>query len=297
MPRVAPRDQKVLEEQDDDVWDLVIERSSSFLRFDFQELIRYKDLIWLFVRRDFVAQYKQTVLGPLWHVIQPLFTTVIYLFLFGKVAGIGTDKIEPPILFYLSGITIWNYFSAALLATSSTFVTNAPIFGKVYFPRLVLPISIVISNVIRFAIQFALLILFVIFFYFKGYPGYISINWLFVPVLVLIMAGISLGLGVIVSSLTTKYRDLSLLLTFAIQLGMYVTPIAYPMSYIKGKKFAAVLEWNPLTPVVEAFRYCLFGRGTFTAASLTYSVGVMIVLLFFGVLIFNKVEKDFMDTV
>jgi lipopolysaccharide transport system permease protein len=277
-------------------WDLVLEPETSFFRFNLKEVWRYRDLMWLFVRRDFVAQYKQTILGPLWHIIQPLLTTLMFLFLFGRVARIGTDGIEP-ILFYMSGITIWNYFAACLTNTSNTFIANAAIFGKVYFPRLVIPLSVVVSNIVRLGIQFSLLIVFMIIYTFKGVPVHVSVNWLFIPVLILVMAGIGLGLGIIFSSLTTKYRDLSLLLTFAVQLGMYVTPIAYPLSYLEGTKYQWLININPLTSITEAFRYCLFGKGTLAPGGLMYSLVFMIVVLLFGALIFNKVEKDFMDTV
>jgi lipopolysaccharide transport system permease protein len=279
-----------------DHWDIVMQPRVSLFRLNLKEVWQYRDLMWMFVRRDFVAQYKQTILGPLWHVIQPLFTTFIFLFLFRSVAKIGTDGIEP-ILFYMSGITIWNYFATCLTTTSTVFVTNANIFGKVYFPRLVMPLSIVISNIIRFGIQFALLLIFMIWYSFRGVPMQINLNWVFIPLLVLVMAGISLGLGIIISSLTTKYRDLSLLLVFGVQLGMYATPIAYPLSFLSGTKYKWLITLNPLSSIVEGFRYCLFGKGTVTSGGLLYSFAFMVCVLVFGSLIFNKVEKDFMDTV
>lgn len=278
-------------------WDLIIKPKASPMDFNLSEVWRYRDLLWLFVRRDFVAQYRQTILGLLWHVIQPIFTTLIFLLVFGKIANISTDHIEPAILFYMSGITVWNYFQACLTSTSSTFVTNAAIFGKVYFPRLVLPLSIVLSNIVKFGIQFLLLLLFMIWFSFSGHPLHLSLNWLFIPFLVIIMAGIALGLGIIISSMTTKYRDLTILMTFAIQLAMYATPIAYPLSYLKNKSYKWLIEINPLTSVVEAFRYCLFGKGTVETGGLVYSLVFMAASLFLGVLIFNRVEKSFMDTV
>lgn len=278
-------------------WDLVIRPKTGLLDLHLSEVWRYRDLLWLFVRRDFVAQYRQTVLGLLWHVIQPIFTTLIFLLVFGKIANISTDEIKPPLLFYMSGITVWNYFSTCLTSTSTTFVTNAAIFGKVYFPRLVLPLSIVLSNIVKFGIQFLLLLVFMVWFSFSGNPIHLSLNWLFIPLLVLIMAGIALGLGIIISSMTTKYRDLNILMTFAIQLAMYATPIAYPLSYLKNKSYKWLIEINPLTSVVEAFRFCLFGKGTVEAGSLVYSLVFMVVSLFVGVLIFNRVEKSFMDTV
>jgi len=278
-------------------WDIVIEPKTHLLQLNLKEIWRYRDLLQLFVRRDFVAQYKQTILGPIWHIIQPVFTTLIYLLIFGQIANIPTDGIEPPILFYMSGITIWNYFAACLTNTSATFTANASIFGKVYFPRMVLPLSVVISNIVRFGIQFLLLLVFMIFYYFKGYSIHLSFAWLFIPVLIIMMAGIGLGLGIIISSLTTKYRDFAVLLTFAIQLGMYATPIVYPSSFLQKTPYKWIIEINPLSSIVECFRYSLFGKGTFTAGDLAYSGIFMLVVLFIGTIIFNKVEKSFMDTV
>ncbi|HSZ33997.1 MAG TPA: ABC transporter permease [Puia sp.] len=277
-------------------WTEVISPKTRLFDLQLDQVWKYRDLLWLFVRRDFIAQYKQTVLGPLWHVIQPVFTTIMFLLVFGKIANIPTDGIQP-ILFYMSGITLWNYFSTCLISTSNTFILNAGIFGKVYFPRLVLPLSIILSNIVKLGIQFGLLLLVIFWFDFHHYTTAFTVNWFFIPVLLLIIAGISLGLGIIISSLTTKYRDLSILLTFAIQLAMYATPIAYPLSFLQGKKYRYLIEWNPLTPVVEAFRFCLFGKGTFNLYTIVYSVGFMFVVLISGVLIFNKVEKSFMDTV
>ncbi len=281
----------------DETWDLEIKPQASLLDLNFKEVWRYRDLMMLFVRRDFVAQYKQTILGPLWHIIQPVLTTIMFLLVFGKIANIPTDDIEP-ILFYMSGITIWNYFSTCLTATSNTFVANANIFGKVYFPRLVLPLSIVISNIIKLGIQFGILFLGMVWFaIFRNEPIQFGLNWLLIPVLVIIMAGIGLGLGIIISSLTTKYRDFAVLIGFAIQLLMYATPVAYPLSYLKGKSFAAFIEWNPLSSIVEGFRYALFNKGSFNYLSLGYSALFMIVVLVIGAVYFSKVERTFMDTV
>jgi lipopolysaccharide transport system permease protein len=279
-----------------EAWTEIITPRTNLLDLQLGEVWKYRDLLWLFVKRDFVSQYKQTVLGPLWHVIQPLFTTIMFLLIFGRIANIPTDGISP-ILFYMSGITIWNYFAACLTSTSSTFLANSAIFGKVYFPRLVLPLSIIISNIVRFGIQFGLLLVLMIWFQFHNFPIKFNINWIWIPELVLLMAGISLGLGIIISSLTTKYRDLIILLGFAVQLGMYATPIAYPLSFLQHKGYGKFIALNPLCPIVECFRYCLFGKGTFTTASLLYSISFMIVVLLFGSIIFNKVEKNFMDTV
>ncbi|MEQ1797224.1 MAG: ABC transporter permease [Lacibacter sp.] len=278
-------------------WDLEIKPKASLLDLNLKEVWKYRDLMLLFVRRDFVAQYKQTILGPLWHIIQPVLTTIMFLLVFGKIANIPTDGIEP-ILFYMSGITIWNYFSTCLTATSNTFIANANIFGKVYFPRLVLPLSIVISNIVKLGIQFGILFLGMLWFaVFRNIPIHFGVNWLLIPVLVIIMAGIGLGLGIIISSLTTKYRDFAVLIGFAIQLLMYATPVAYPLSFLKNKSFAAIIEWNPLSPIVEGFRYALFNVGTFSIQSLLYSFVFMLVVLVFGAIYFSKVEKTFMDTV
>ena len=261
-----------------------------------KEVWRYRDLLLLFVKRDFIAQYKQTILGPLWHLIQPIFTTIMFLLVFGKIANIPTDGVNP-ILFYMSGITIWNYFSSCLNNTSSTFVANAGIFGKVYFPRLIIPLSNVLSNIVKFGIQFLLLVVMMIYYSFKGFPIHFSIAWLWIPVLLMMMAGLGLGLGIIISSLTTKYRDLTVLIGFGVQLLMYVTPIVYPLSFIKNKWYGKWIQWNPLTPIVESWKYALFGKGSFDIAGLLYSSGVIIIILFIGLLIFSKVERTFMDTV
>lgn len=281
----------------DESWDMIISPKGKLLDLNLKEVWKYRDLLFLFVKRDFVAQFKQTILGPLWHVIQPIFTTIIFLFVFGKIANISTDNVKPAILFYMSGITLWNYFSTCLTATSNTFVANAGIFGKVYFPRLVLPLSTVLSNIVKFAVQFMVLLALMVYFSFKGYPIHFGMIWLLIPCLVLMMAALGLGMGIIISSLTTKYRDLTILIGFAVQLLMYATPIAYPLSYLKGKSYASWIQWNPLSPIVEAFRYALFGNGTFTPTSLLYSLTFIVVTLIIGMVLFNKVEKSFMDTV
>lgn len=278
-------------------WDLVIQPSKSLFDLNLRDVWHYRDLILLFVRRDFVAQYKQTILGPLWHLIQPLITTLMFLMVFGKIANIPTDGIEP-VLFYMSGITIWNYFSACLTNTSNTFLANAGIFGKVYFPRLVIPLSVVISNIVRLGIQLVLLFI-MIFFYSLLYkkPMHLGWSWLLLPLLTLLMAGLGLGLGIIISSLTTKYRDFTVLIGFAVQLLMYATPIAYPLTFLKGKSFAPFIEWNPLSAVVEGFRFALFGTSGFDLNSLAYPLVFMFIVLIVGTIIFSKVERTFMDTV
>jgi lipopolysaccharide transport system permease protein len=277
-------------------WDLVIEPKGGLFSLNLAEVWRYRDLLFLLVKRDLTAQYKQTILGPAWHFIQPVFTTAIFMLLFGTLAKFPTDGIHP-VLFYMSGITIWNYFSACFMATSNTFVANAGIFGKVYFPRMIMPLSTVCSNIARFGIQL-LLLLGVMIFYAIEKSGF-SLGWglLLIPVLVMMMAGFGLGMGIIVSSLTTKYRDLHVLIGFAVQLLMYTTPIVYPLSFLKTKSFAAWIAWNPLSPVVEGFRFALFGTKDFQILSLGYSVGLMTILLVIGLLLFNRVERTFMDTV
>ena len=277
-------------------WDTVIKPQSSLFDLQLAEVWRYRDLLQLFVKRDFSAQYKQTILGPLWHVIQPLFTTAIYLLLFGKIANIPTNGI-PPVLFYMSGIALWNYFSACLTNTSNVFVTNAGIFGKVYFPRLVLPFSTVLSNIIRLGIQFVLLFAAMVWFQFKGFPIHVSVLWLWVPLLVLLMAGLGLGLGIIISSLTTKYRDFTILMGFIVQMLMYVSPIGYPLSYIHDSRYKAIISLNPLSSIIEAFRYALFQKGNPDFSGLLYSGSFTVIALFIGLLIFSRVEKTFMDTV
>ncbi|RTL57216.1 MAG: ABC transporter permease [Sphingobacteriales bacterium] len=280
-----------------ETWDLEIKPKVSLFSLNLKEVWHYRDLMLLFVKRDFVAQYKQTILGPLWHVIQPILTTLMFLLIFGKIANIPTDGI-PPVLFYMSGVTIWNYFSGCLTATSNTFVANAGIFGKVYFPRLVLPLSIVFSNIARLGIQFGILIIAILYYaLFKQVPVVFGSQWLLLPLLVILMAGISLGLGIIISSLTTKYRDFSVLITFGIQLLMYATPVVYPLSFLSNKSYAWIIYWNPLSAIVEGFRFALFHTGSFTYSSLLYPFIFMIVVLLFGAMYFNKVERTFMDTV
>jgi lipopolysaccharide transport system permease protein len=281
---------------DGDKWDLVIRPRAGFFELHLGEVWRYRDLIMLFVRRDFVAQYTQTVLGPLWHLIQPVLTTIMFLVIFGRIARIPTDGIEP-VLFYMSGITLWSYFSVTLTSTASTFVTNASIFGKVYFPRIIIPLSVVMSNLIRFVIQLSLLMAVMIWYHFHGCPLHLSLYWLAIPGVLGIMAGIVLGLGVIISSMTTKYRDLTVLLAFAVQLGMYATPIVYPMSYLRDSPYRSLIQLNPLTPLLEAFRFCLFGKGTFTVEDIAFSFVFMVVTMAGGILVFNRVERTFMDTV
>lgn len=260
------------------------------------ELWKYRDLVLLFVRRDFVSVYKQTILGPLWYLIQPLLTTITFTVIFGQIASLPTDGL-PQFLFYMSGTVVWAYFAECLNKTSNTFVQNANLFGKVYFPRMAVPVSILLSNLITFGIQFGMFLAFVAFFALSGTS--ITPNWLWIalsPILVAMMAGLGLGFGIIISSLTTKYRDLRFLVQFGVQLLMYATPVIYPVSAIP-QRFQWIIQANPMTPIVEAFRFAFLGAGTVNLGHLLYSFGFMLVVVFVGAVIFNRVEQTFMDTV
>lgn len=278
----------------DEEWTTVIGQKHNLLRINFREVFEYIDLLFLFVKRDIVTVYKQTILGPLWFIVQPVMTTIMFTFVFGKLANLSTDG-APHIVFYLIGITIWNYFSICLTATSNIFVANQGLFGKVYFPRVILPLSIVVSNLGKFLIQFCV---FLIAFFYYWSLGEISPNiyLLLLPLIIAILALTSLGLGMLVSSLTTKYRDLTFLLGFGIQLLMYATPVIYPISSIP-EKYAYIIELNPITPVIEFMRYGFLGVGSHSMTCLLYSFSFGILVFFFGLIVFNKVEKTFMDTV
>jgi len=260
------------------------------------ELWGYRDLILLFVRRDFVAQYKQTILGPLWFIIQPVLTALMFYIVFGMIASIPTQGVHQ-FLFYFTGLTVWGYFSECFTKTSGTFIANANLFGKVYFPRLTVPISIVISGLFKLLIQLVILIILIGIFSLSGIQQ-ISVDWtiIFFPVYVLLMAFLGLGLGILFSALTTKYRDLSFLLTFGVQLLMYATPIIYPLSFTSGKIHNA-LAYNPLTSILENVRYSIYGIGHFDAFGLLYTASFTLVVLILGVLVFNRIEQSFMDTV
>jgi lipopolysaccharide transport system permease protein len=280
-------------------WDLVIKGHSSLFDLNFTDLWRYRDLLAMFVKRDFVSFYKQTILGPLWFFIQPIFTTIVFSFVFGNLAGISTDGV-PKYLFYLTGITSWAYFSDCLTKTSTVFRDNANIFGKVYFPRLIMPLSIVVSNLVRFGVQLLLMISMMIYFYIFPIPGtsfHITEGLFLFPILVILMALLGLGLGLIITAMTTKYRDFTFLVTFGVQLLMYGTTVIYPLSYAREKGYGLIAELNPMTGIIEAFRYAFLGKGEFTASSLGYSTVVTIIILFFGIIIFNKTEKNFVDTI
>lgn len=276
-------------------WSLIIRPKTGWFDLHLADLWRYRDLTTLFVWRDFVAQYKQTILGPLWHLLQPLFTTILFTLIFGRIAKLPTDNI-PPMLFYMAGITAWTYFSECLNRTSTTFLTNASIFGKVYFPRLCVPLSVVISNLIKFAIQFALFLGFLAFFWMKGAPIHPNISILLTPILLLMMAALGLGTGIIVSALTTKYRDLQVLVTFGVQLAMYATPVIYPLSMFPNSA-RWIIVVNPMAPIIEAFRYAFLGQGLFSWGYLGISAAIIAAILFIGIVLFNHVERTFMDTV
>lgn len=276
-------------------WDFRIEPNNEPFSIGFRKVWKYRDLLMLFVKRDIVTVYKQTILGPLWFFIQPILTTITFMFIFGNLAGLSTDGV-PQILFYLSGVTIWNYFNETLTQTSKTFTENAPIFGKVYFPRLVIPLSKVISNLLKFAIQFGLFLIVLVIYYFLGNDVFPNLNILLTPILLILMGGLGLGFGLISSALTTKYRDLTFLIAFGIQLLMYATPVIYPMSSI-SPKYQLFLWLNPLTSIVECFKYAYLGSGILSWMWLGYSFIFTVVLLFLGALTFNKIEKSFVDTV
>ena len=277
-------------------WDLIIGPKNRLLDLQLREVWRYRDLLLLFVKRDFVAQYKQTILGPLWHFINPIFTTLTYMLIFGNIARLSTDG-TPQLVFYMSGITIWNFFSQTLTGTGNTFIANAGIFGKVYFPRLISPLSTVASRMIQFGIQLLLLLSFVMYFKSAGLLPHMQwFNLLYLPAIALVMGGFGLGLGIIISAFTTKYRDLNVLVGFSVNLLMYATPVIYPLSAVP-ERYKPYLAWNPLSPLIEFFRFMFTGTGTFSAGSLAYSACMMALILFLGLLQFNRVEKTFMDTV
>jgi lipopolysaccharide transport system permease protein len=276
-------------------WDLTIEPQSSLFKLNLKDVWRYRDLLWLFVKRDFVSFYKQTILGPLWFFIQPLFTTLTFTFIFGNLAGISTDGLPQP-LFYMAGITAWNYFADCLTKTSTVFKDNANIFGKVYFPRLIMPLSIVASNLVRFMVQMLLFLIMIGYYAIQG--ANFNVTWAIAlfPFLVLLMALLGLGLGLIITALTTKYRDLAFLITFGVQLLMYATTVIYPLS-AAPLKYKYLIELNPMTGIIEAFRYGFLGQGELTWHSLGYSTLITLVSLVLGVVIFNKTEKTFVDTI
>ena len=291
-----------MKEYREEAWTTVIKPKNKLFDINLKEIWAYRDLLTLFVKRDIITQYKQTILGPLWFIIQPALTVIMYMVVFGGIAGIPTDGVPQP-LFYLGGICMWQYFADCLTKTSNTFVSNAGIFGKVYFPRLISPISTTISNLVRFGIQVSL---FAAVYVFYAIVGTVACpNWylLLFPVLVVMMAGLALGFGILISSMTTKYRDLQILFTFVVSLWMYATPIVYPLTQVKGKVMLGidvytVMCLNPVTPVIETFKYGALGAGEFIGWGwLAYSLGFMLAMLSLGIVVFNRVQKSFMDTV
>jgi len=286
--------------QQEENWDLIIKPKNKWYQFGLSALWRYRDLMMLLVRRDFFSVYKQTLLGPIWFFIQPIFTTVIYYFMFGRIAHIPTDG-KPPLLFYMGGLVCWNYFVECINGTSNVFINNANLFGKVYFPRLIVPVSTIISAGIKFLIQ--LLLFLVLLFYFvviKKDPS-IHISWglMFIPLLILLVAIMGMSIGIIISSVTTKYRDLKNVLGYLIQFWLYATPIIYPLSWMKTNlpAFYKLCLANPMSGIVETFKYAFFGSGTFSPSLILYSVAFTVVAFFISLILFNRVEKTFIDTV
>lgn len=278
----------------EDVWDLEIKPSSNLFRLNLREVLKYRDLLYLFVKRDITTVYKQTILGPIWFFVQPILTSLTFMLVFGKIANLSTDGV-PQALFYLSGVILWTYFSAGVTATSNTFIANANIFGKVYFPRLVSPIAIVISNILKFGIQLIPFFALWIYYISKGevHPNF----WMvLVPLIIIQIAVLSMGLGLIISALTTKYRDFNFLIAFCLQLLMYGSSVIYPLSKV-DEKYRIFLELNPMTWVIESFKHGFIGAGVLDFNGIVYSWLVTLFLFFSGVFLFNKVERSFMDTV
>ena len=276
-------------------WDVVIKPVKGWLHFNLMEIIKYWDLVLLFVKRDFVIFYKQTILGPLWYIIQPLFNTLVFTLIFGKVAKIPTEGL-PPFIFYLSGTVVWSYFATCLNQTGRTFITNAQIFGKVYFPRISVPISIAITSLFQFLIQFIIFIGFLFYFISRGLDIEIGMNIFFLPLILLHLALLSLGAGLIISAATTKYKDLNLAMSFLVQIWMYVTPIVYPLSEVPNQ-YKIFIVLNPMTAIVESFRHVFLGVSSISINDLQLSIFITIMIFSLGVLAFSKMEKTFMDTI
>jgi lipopolysaccharide transport system permease protein len=285
-------------------WTMIIRPQEKLWKVNLREIWDYRDLIELFVKRNIVVQYKQTILGPLWYLIQPLLTVIMNMVVFGGIAHMSTDGV-PQVLFYMAGNVCWFYFSDCLNQTSNTFVANQGMFGKVYFPRMVVPISTVLSNLLRFGIQVGMFVAFWIYFYISGSDislGFVNVIVPFpvlviVPFLVLMIAGLGLGFGILISSMTTKYRDFTILFTFVVSLWMYVTPIVYPISMVTNETLRTIIMLNPMSSIIEAFKYATLGQGYFSWGALGYSFVFMSILLVWGIVIFNKVQRSFMDTV
>jgi lipopolysaccharide transport system permease protein len=281
--------------QQPESWDGVLKPATGWFDIPLWEIPKYWDLIVLFVKRDFVTFYKQSILGPLWYILQPLFNTIVFTIVFGNLAKIPTDGL-PPFVFYLSGTVVWGYFSRCLNQIANTFVTNASIFGKVYFPRIVIPISIVISQALEFLIQFAFFLGFLFYFKLRGSTLQPNLYVLALPLIILQMAALGMGMGLLISALTSKYRDLKIAMSTAVQLWMYLTPVVYPLSQVTGALRALILL-NPMTAVIESFRGAFFGVTTLTFSELLMSIGLTLVIFISGVIVFSRVEKTFMDTV
>jgi lipopolysaccharide transport system permease protein len=290
-----PEIQHQLSQEIGQEWDLEIKPQDGLINLHLKDIWNYRDLLWLLVRRDFVAFYKQTIFGPLWFFIQPIFTTILFTIIFNKMGGFGTDGIPAP-LFYMCGTIAWNYFSECLIKTSTVFKDNVNIFGKVYFPRLIMPLSIVFSNLVRFGVQFLLFMILLLYYMFKGADlqpnGFVFL----IPVIIALMALLGLGVGLMITAMTTKYRDLAFLVTFGVQLLMYATPIIYPLSSAP-LKYRNIIALNPLSGLIETFRYGFIGKGHFYSGAFTYSIVATFVILIAGIIIFNRVEKSFVDTV
>lgn len=279
-------------------WSIIIEPKTNLFRLDLKEVWHYRDLLAMYVKRDIVTFYKQTILGPLWFLIQPMLTTIMFMFVFGGIAGISTDGLPQP-LFYMAGLLCWNYFADCLSRCSDTFNANQNIFGKVYFPRLVVPISIVISNLVKMGIQFGLFVLIYIYYICIGYTPQLNAYVLLFPLLVLMLSGLGLGFGLLISSMTTKYRDLKFLISFGVQLWMYVTPVIYPLSVMKENyaQYMWFIVANPLTSIIETFKYGFLGEGTFSWWYLGYSFLFTVIIMIWGMLTFNRVQRSFMDVI
>lgn len=278
-------------------WTTIIKPKTSLLQVDFRELWQYRDLYRMLVKRDIVVWYKQTILGPLWFFIQPILTTIMFMIVFGGIAKIGTDGIPQP-LFYLAGICLWNYFAESLNQTSNTFIQNSALFGKVYFPRLVVPFATVTSNLVRLGIQLLLFVFVYLYFaFFTEATVAPNLYICLVPLLILLLSGLALGFGVLFSSLTTKYRDLTFLLSFLVQLWMYATPVIYPLSTIENPTLKKLMLLNPMTAILETFKYAVLGVGQFRFEYLTYSALFTLFIMAIGIVVFNKVQRTFMDTV
>jgi lipopolysaccharide transport system permease protein len=277
-------------------WTMEVSSKTNLFDLRLREVWAYKHLVFMFVKRDFISVYLQTVLGPLWYVFQPLFTTIIYTFVFGNIANIPTDG-QPKVLFYMSGLTFWNLFATNFIRNSDTFISNAGIFGKVYFPRLTVPISYCFASLFSFLIQFFLFLIMYTYFILNGMTFSISWSIIFVPFYLVIVLLMSMSLGLIATSITTKYRDLKFLLSFAVQLAMWATPIVYPMSIVKNEMLKLIIELNPMTSIVEAFRYSILGVGTFYWSGLIYTIFFTVISFFTGITLFNRTEKNFIDTV